>query len=475
MFLAFTTRTALMSHQRAAVAKVLPSRIGGLLMEMGTGKTRVAIELAKLRAHKVSRVVVFCPVSLKLNWRDEILKHTDCAPESIHVFDERTSERRLPSAFWVIVGIESMSASDRVALAINALMDDRTFAMVDESAYIKNPRAMRTARITEYAQTARYRMVMTGQPLSNGVRDLYAQMRFLSPKILGYNSFWSFANNHLEYHPKYKGLVVRAHKTDLLAAKMGPYVYQVTRDECLDLPGKIYKRRYFYRTDAQRDAYEQAKLEMLSLDSFNEWESLYAIFRLFTALQQITSGFWSRRAGNGAPLEQIELPHRRLDCLADVLREIPSYEKVIIWAKYHYDIQGIAQRLAAEFATDGAAFYHGGIKEATRAAELAKFRNEARFLVATPGTGAHGLTLNEAGHHVFYNNSFKYAERLQAEDRSCRIGQTRSVIYLDIVCADTIDERILRAQAQKENVADAFRREVEKVKGEGLREKLLSL
>ena len=61
----FTTRTDLMSHQRAAVAKVLPSRIGGLLMEMGTGKTRVAIELAKLRAHKISRVVIFCPVSLK--------------------------------------------------------------------------------------------------------------------------------------------------------------------------------------------------------------------------------------------------------------------------------------------------------------------------------------------------------------------------------------------------------------------------
>jgi len=471
----FSTLTTPLHHQRTAAAKLLPTRIGGLLAEMGTGKTRVIIELIKLRAHKLNKAVIFCPVSLKRTWRDEILKHTDCAPDSIHVFDERTSERRLPPAFWYVVGIESMSSSARVALTVNALMDERTYAVCDESTYIKGHRSMRTARITEYAAVARYRSILTGTPLTNGVVDLFAQMRFLSPKILGYRSFYSFANNHLEYSKKYPGRIVRGLNTEVLAQKIAPYTYQVTRAECLDLPEKIYKRRYFYRTAAQEAAYYQAKRELLDLDTDNYEATMYAIFRLFTALQQITSGFWSRREDEGAPLQCVEFPHRRLDALTEILREIPATEKVVIWAKYYYDIAGIARTLAAEFPDQPAAFFHGKLTERERNEQLDRFRADARFFVATPSCGGHGLTLNESCHHVFYNNGFKFSERLQAEDRSMRIGQIRPVIYWDIVCADTIDERILRALASKEDVADSFRREVEKVKGEGLKERLMDL
>lgn len=472
----FSTITSPLTHQRAAVAKMLPTRIGGLLMEMGTGKTRVIIELVKLRAHKLSKVVIFCPVSLKRTWRDEILKHTDCAPDSIHVFDDRTSERRLPAAFWYIVGIESMSASTRVALTVNALMDERTYAVVDESTYIKGHRSMRTARLTEYAAIARYRSILTGTPLTNGVADLFAQMRFLSPKILGYRSFYSFANNHLEYSKKYKGLIVRALNTEVLAEKIGPYVYQVTKAECLDLPEKIYKRRYFYRTPAQESAYQQAKWELLDIVPDEYCDMVYAIFRLFTALQQITSGFWSRREDEDAALEYVEFPHRRLECLAEILSEIPTTEKVVIWAKYHYDIVGIARTLAEEFPAEQAAFFHGK-NTSTRDNEVRRFASgEARFFVATQSAGGHGLNdLVGAQHVIFYNNGFKYSERLQAEDRNHRLGTVRSPIYWDIVCADTIDERILRALAKKEDVADEFRREVEKVKGEKLKERLMSL
>lgn len=454
---------------------MLPTRIGGLFMEQGTGKTRCVIELAKLRAHKLSKVIIFCPVSLKRVWRDEILKHTNCAPGSIHIFDGHTSERRLPIAFWYIVGIESMSASNRVALTVNALMDDKAFAVVDESTYIKGHRSMRTARLTAYAELARYRLIMTGTPLTNGVVDLFAQMRFLSPKILGYKSFYSFANNHLEYSKKYKGMIVRALNTEVLAEKIGPYVYQVTKAECLDLPDKIYKRRYFDRTHSQVCAYEQAKRELLGIDSDNYEAMTYAIFRLFTALQQITSGFWSRREDEDATLECVEFSHRRLGCLTDVLHEIPANEKVVIWAKYHYDIAGIARTLANEFPDQPAAFFHGNLSERERNEQLDRFRRDARFFVATPSCGGHGLTLNEAAHHVFYNNGFKFSERLQSEDRSHRIGQIRPVIYWDIICSDTIDERIISALANKEDVANSFRREVEKVKGEKLKARLLAL
>lgn len=465
----FSTLTTLLTHQRAAVAKLLPTRIGALFQDPGTGKTREIIELVRLRARKLSKVVIFCPVSLKRTWRNEILKHTDCAPDSIHVFDERTSERRLPAAFWYIVGIESMSSSVRVALTVNALLDERTFVTVDESTYIKGHRSMRTERITEYAQVARYRSILTGTPLTDGVKDLFAQMRFLSPKILGYRSFYSFANNHLEYSKKYKGMIVRALNTEMLADKIAPYVYQITKDECLDLPQKIYKHRYFYRTDEQTAAYQQAKWELLDIVPDEYCDLMYAIFRLFTALRQITSGHWTRE---GQP---VSFPHRRLETLAEILTGIPAHEKVAIWCQEHYDIEAIRRMLESEFRESQAAYFHGK-NPRERDGELERFTGPARFCILTPGSGGHGLNdLICASHAVFYNNSFKWSERLQAEDRHHRIGQTKPVVYWDIICADTIDERVMKALAKKEDVADEFRREVEKVKGERLKERLMAL
>ena len=92
---AFETTTELLPYQADAVAKILPSRVGALFMEMGTGKTRTAIELVKIRHRKIDRVLWFCPVSLKETVRREILKHTDCTDADICVFRGATNERNV--------------------------------------------------------------------------------------------------------------------------------------------------------------------------------------------------------------------------------------------------------------------------------------------------------------------------------------------------------------------------------------------
>ena len=208
-------KTNLLPHQVNAINKVLPTRIGALFMDMGTGKSRSAIELAYRRAERIDKVIWFCPVSLKETVRQEILKHTGCTPADICVFNGKTAEHNLPKTLWYVVGIESMSSSTRVVLAVRKLITTRTMAILDESSYIKGHNSMRTLRITELCKPARYRLILTGTPLSQGVVDLFAQMRFLSPKILGYESFYSFAANHLEYSEKFPGMIVRAHNTEI--------------------------------------------------------------------------------------------------------------------------------------------------------------------------------------------------------------------------------------------------------------------
>lgn len=462
---ALIATTPLLSHQGEAVAKQLPTRVGALFMEMGTGKSRTAIELARLRQNKISKVVWFCPVALKQTVRHEILKHTEHADADICVFNDKTNSRNLPDCWWYVVGIESMSASNRVALTVNRLIDESAMVIVDESSYIKGHKSMRTQRITVMAERARYRLILTGTPISQGIVDLYAQMRFLSPKILGYRSFYSFSRNHLEYSDRYKGLIVRSHNTEWIAAKIKPYVYQVTKDECLDLPAKLYETRYVDMNPIQRRLYEAAKEEILTEDP--EDFTSYAIFRLFTALQQIACGFWNRRHTDAAGRlieEFIEIEHERLDVLIDTVTSIPANDKIIIWAKYRYDIQQIYTRLTELFGADSAALFYGDYNEKQRAEQLAMFRAEARFFVATPSCGGHGLTLNEAHYAIFYNNGFKYAERIQAEDRNHRIGQTHKCVYIDI-CSDAgIDERIQNALWSKGNAVAQFKADVDRVK-----------
>lgn len=458
------TTTTLYDHQRRAVEKLRRSRVGGLFMEMGTGKTRAAIDLVWLRRERIDCVVWFCPVSLKETIRYEIERHTHGA--AVHVFDDRTRMGNIPPALWYIVGIESMSSSNRVTLAVNDLITEQSFVIVDESSYIKGHDSRRTQRITLLAERARYRLILTGTPISQGVVDLFAQMKFLSPKILGYRSFYSFAANHLQYSDTHPGQIIRSLRTDELARKIGPYVYQVTKAECLDLPGKLYERRYYGMTRAQQDWYCRAKDEILAcLDDPDPYDE-YVIFRLFGALQEIVCGFWNRRDRKTNWEEQIEIPHVRTEMLLAVLRDVPAGEKVIIWSKYHYSLRQIVDELRRVYGEAATAEFHGHLSEKARHEEIGRWRADTacRFLVATQAAGGHGLTLNEAHYVVFFSNEFKYATRIQAEDRCHRIGQAQPVTYIDIICRDTIDERIRDALTRKASAANEFRREVTAVK-----------
>lgn len=456
----WSTTTALLPHQRAAVAKLLPARVAALLMDMGTGKTRTAIEMIWIRQGKLRRVLWCCPVALKETIGQEIRKHTNCGPDAIYTFDDRTTERTVTDAFWVIIGLESISGSARVALTFAHLVTEECCVIVDESSYIKGHRSKRALRLTHLSEKARYRMILTGTPISQGVVDLYAQMRFLSPKILGYASFYSFSRHHLEYSERYKGMIVRAHNVDWLAARIKPYVYQVTKDECLTLPDKLFHTRYLRLTDEQREAYDLAKQTYLDdlLAASNDFDTI-ALFRLFTALQSIVCGFWTPATGQPRYLQ-----HRRIEHLLAVLRDIPEPEPVIIWAKYRHAVTQIVAALTEEWGADSLAPFHGGLPEQERNRQLAQWRQRGRFLIATQSAGGHGLTLTEARYSVFYANSFKYSERIQAEDRNHRIGQTRPVTYIDLHAMDCIDDRISKALATKEDTLTAFRKQVDKVK-----------
>lgn len=467
------TVTALLPHQLAAISKLERLKVSALFMEMGTGKTRTVIEMVKCKAHKIDRVVYFCPVNLKQTVVHELQIH--CTDPSICVFSDRTQQGNIPKAFWYIVGTESIGQSDRVTLAANELITGKTYVILDESDTCKNHKAIRTQRLTMMAAKARYRTILTGTPVGEGYEDLYAQMYFLSPEILGYKSFYSFAANHLEYSEKFKGMVVENLNTEYISQRIEPFVFQVKKEECLSLPDKLYESRYCSLTGQQRELYDRAKYEILMQCPDDEIDS-YTIFRLFTALREIVSGFWNRTPDPNLPKhlqhepELLTVQHDRLELLETAFAQIPENEKVIIWSSFQYSSNQIIDLLG----TENCARHDGTVRD--RASELSDWRNDKRFLIISPKCGGRGLTLNEAAYTIFYNNDFPYRLREQAEDRNHRIGQQRRPTYIDLVCSGSIDDRIFRSLRKKENLVQAFKRELDKLKtGNQRRQKLMKI
>jgi SNF2 family DNA or RNA helicase len=466
--------TELMTHQKAAADKLKGLRVGGLFMEMGTGKSLTLLELINQRKHKIDHALYFCPVNLKATAAHEIQKHSSAIA---YIFNDKTTMGKIPDAHIYIIGVESIGQSDRVTLCAHSLITDRSLVIIDESDTCKNHRAIRTQRLIQMASRARYRFIATGTPVGEGVVDLYAQMYFLSPDILGYKSFYSFAANHLEYSEEHRGLIVRSLNTDVIAAKIEPFVYQVKKDECLDLPDRQYLSRYLEMTHGQQILYRRAKEEILMSVPDDEIDS-YVIFRLFTALREIVSGFWYRRPDPNPDhrwAEQFEpelltCGHCRTDLLLATIEEIAPSEKIIVWVNFQHCVNEVVEALTEYHGTHSIAQFHG--LTVNREEEIDRWRNDARFLVASPKCGGRGLTLNECAYTIFYNNDFPYRVREQAEARNHRIGQTRKPTYIDLICRQSIDERIFSALIKKENLVQAFKKEMDKLKGKNKKQLL---
>lgn len=456
--LTFTTKP--MKHQQTAIDKLQRVKVGALYMDMGTGKTRTGLGLGvpRILEGKVDCILWLCPVSVKQAIADEVKKHL---PNAIYEMVDPAGIKDW-NAHIYIAGIESLSSSFNLNFSLLELVEKkRCFIVADESLLIKNHIAKRTRALWRLGERAEYKLILTGIPVANNEQDLYSQWYFLDPRILGYTSFYSFAANHLEYDPRIEGRVVRAHNTEYLVNKMAPFLYQVRKDECLDLPPKSYSTRYCKMTESQYWEYENGKEHIIRImEQWDDWDSYTStlIFRLFDIVQKVVSGktkYWK-------DIFETPLENPRIQLLLETMNEIPEDSKVIIWVKYTHEIEMISDVLANE--GYNVAKLYGKLSVKQRNKNLDKFKNEAEILVANKGCGAYGLNLQHANYAIYYSNDFSWYTRSQSEDRIHRTGQEKNVHIIDFICEHTIDERIYRSMISKENLVDTLRREMNEQK-----------
>jgi SNF2 family DNA or RNA helicase len=242
--------------------------------------------------------------------------------------------------------------------------------------------------------------------------------------------------------------VVGYRRLDELQEKLNRFSFRVKKEECLDLPDKLYTKREVELTEEQNKAYSQMKT--LALAQFNQGltSTVNALTQIMR-LHQIVCGHV--KLDNG---EIISLPNKRIEELMNIIEEFDG--KMIIWANYRHDIEAIKLALQKEFGMNAVATYFGDTESEERQEIVERFQDpnsELRFFVGNPRTGGYGLTLTAASVMVYYSNSFDLEVRMQSEDRAHRIGQTKNVTYIDLIAPGTVDEKIVKALREKIDIA----------------------
>ena len=444
-------------HQRKALNK------GGLLqnfayfMEMGTGKTKVAIDNATYlyQQKEIKEVIVIAPNSVYRNWLAEILTHSPIKPYTWvwKVDKQKDLDRasRSNDLIYLLFNVEAMSHRSgwkwlEARLNLNG---PKTLLILDESTTIKNPGAIRTKHLCRLGRLAKYRRILTGSPVTKSPLDLYTQCGFLSKELLGFDSYYTFRARYAVMQQIQMGgrqILMPKYYTNLdeLEVKLKEFSFRVTKEECLDLPPKVYVQRQVALDSEQQGVYNDLRKKAKAViedETVSFANKLTEILRL----HQVCNGFLKTDSGQYYSFKK----NPKLNELLRILDEVTG--KSIIWSTYVYNIEEIKNKIQAVYGKDSVVSIYGkdSVEDRKRAVETFQSNDRCRFLVGNPSVGGYGLTLTAARNVVYFSNSYNLEVRKQSEDRAHRIGQKHKVTYIDIQVPSSIDTMIISALKRK--------------------------
>jgi len=455
-------------HQAAILGQSWSQTNWAWLMEMGTGKSKVCIDNAAMLFEKenIDTLIVIAPKGVYRNWANlEIPAHLpDRINANIVVWNPANtkSNRQTLISFLepssslkvFLMNVEALSTSKGKKYLEALLQKSASLLAVDESTTIKSPKAKRTKTLIKLGPLAKYRRILTGFPVTQSPLDLWAQCRFMDKALLGDcgDNFFQFQYRYAVMKKSSVGThtfnrVVGYRDLEKLSELLKKFSSRITKDECLDLPDKVYIQRTVSLTPDQTRIYSELKeFALANLDN-GEFMTAPNVMTQLLRMQQVLSGHTKTDYG-----ELVEIKDNRLDELVSCLEEIEG--KAIIWSRFRYDIVRIKNALNKKYGNGKAVDYFGDTSDDERVEAVDRFQNgNALFFVGNPQTGGYGLTLTAAQNVIYFSNSFDLAVRMQSEDRAHRIGQRNTVTYVDLIAEGTIDEKIVKSLRAKLNIA----------------------
>jgi superfamily II DNA or RNA helicase len=437
----------LRDYQAAGVAwlaALAEQKLGGILAdEMGLGKTVQTLALLQLRRGQGAALVV-CPTSLLANWEREAKRFTpDLRVLAIDGADRAEKIARLPQ---FDLGLTSYGLLRRDADLYAGLIFDSV--ILDEAQHIKNPETQNAQ--AAFKLRARQRFVLTGTPMENSVRDLWSLMHFVAPGYLG--SRRDFAEQYEK--PLARGAEPAVQRR--LARRLRPFLLRRRKSEVArELPEKIVQVVPCELGQTQRATYDALLREIQQAiggrapnDGARRMQMLTGLLRLRQACCDL------RLLGISAPHGPAQ-SSAKLDLLDELVAEIvDGGHRVLIFSQFVKMLELVRQRL--ELAQIRFCYLHGGTRDRMR--EVETFQNDAAipvFLISLKAGGV-GLNLAAADTVIHFDPWWNAAAEAQATDRAHRIGQTRVVTSYKLIARDTVEEKILRLQERKRELAAAI-------------------
>lgn len=485
------------NHQREWFGIIKDMPYFSLEWEMGLGKSKTILDVCQwayangdldgllvvtLKGVHRKWVEKEVPVHLPKGMADAAFWNTNVVDNGMWTGEnarKRTSLIDSDKFAVATINFESVHRAKGLKFCERFLRSRKAAIVIDESQYIKTPSAAVTKATTKLGKMAERRYITTGTMSTGSTLDPYSQYNFLDPSIVGNMKFHQWkAEFAIEEQVgdktfeawEYDKVTKKSRKVekpimtvtgfkneDALCRMLDPFRSRLLKEDCIDLPPKIYRMRSFEMSDAMRAAYmAMTKQFLVELEGGRTVTASMAMTKL-VRLQQIACGFLVPDDRDPLSDEIAGVPiddkNPRVEAMMQELEKVRN--KGIVWSYWRYSLREIADALRTAYGDKSVVEYHGGISEEDKSRALLGFKEDkTRWFLGNPMSAGVGLDLVEADNMTYYNNSFNLGLRLQSEDRFHRIGQEAdSCTITDIECLGTVDRPQLRSLKDKRDVA----------------------
>ena len=435
-------KTKLFDHQKKGYAIGTSLDGAALLMEMGTGKTLDAIAIAGKRFidGQVKKLLVVAPLSVLHVWESEFKKHADY-PYYIRKQELKGNDKSDTLNIFVV----SYETSWRIGDDIIKWNPDMVIA--DESQKIKSIDSKRSKFLHDLGDKVKYKLILTGTPVTQSPIDVFSQYKFLNKAIFG-DSITKFKAKYAELDDF--GRVVKLKNLDDMAEKAHSIAYRVRKDEVMDLPPFV-DEIMVCELNESKEMYDQVQAEVkaaFSKGSVNYNEVLAQLQKL----SQIAGGFFSEVDEFG-DRKITQIGTEKLNLFKGIVSDFPSDKKFVVFCRYLSEISALSQILDEMKINNQ--IITGATSMDMRRDILEKFKTDKEFrcIILNIQVGSVGIDLTSADTMIFYSHSYSYADYEQARARIHRKGQVNRCLYISLVSKDTIDERVMQALEEKKDIA----------------------
>jgi SNF2 family DNA or RNA helicase len=465
-------------HQLLGVQKLLTHPYFGLFDEMGVGKSKQIIDAACLKFIKgdINLVLLVVPAFLQRNWYHpdfgELRKH-GWGPFVVYQFHSKglvkifeTADK--PRLAFVVTSYEyALRNKSHHKPLIELLRGRKVWMTCDESSFIQTYSSNQTKGALIIKPWAKHRSILNGMPVNNRQENLFSQMRFLDDRILGLRFITHFRARYCVVRSDKGYPIITGYKnTEELQKRIAPYVLRRKKEDCLDLPPKLFNDMPVTLEPETWRIYQEMRDDAISTLPPDEYSPAAQAFVKIQRLNQITSGLIGgvKNEEEPGPAEIRVISHEKRDHLAQhiklMLEVNPDY-RCLVWMQFRLEQTLFLERLEKLGVKMPSMRIYGAqpIKEREAVEREFQFGTGPMTVLGQPqagGMGLNGITF----HHVFYmSQGYSLLVRKQSEDRCHRSGQLNQVTYNDLIACGpkgqhTINLRIAKALQKKEDVAE---------------------